>query len=303
MGTSLTIEQARTVKRYADTVIVSYDGDGAGQAATIRGLEIFQKEGLNVKVVQLPEGLDPDDVIKKFGAERYSELLQDAMPLVDFKICNLKKAYNLKDTQSKRKYIAQAIKVISAVTLESEREDLLRKLGKETGTTFESLKRDLDKTDGVVVQEKPSKEAPVQASDGLKNAERFVLCAMLFNKGYSKSFNPYSVNFKDPVHIRICDIVTECREDGKEVFPSTVAKLFSEEELVEYNAVLASGDNVFGFKAEERFFEDYIAKSEKESLSNDLKEFNTIFSQEAYLKERKQLVKMIGDLTAKLARY
>ena len=225
------------------------------------------------------------------------------MPLVDFKIYNLKKAYNLKDTQSKRKYIAQAIKVISAVPLESEREDLLRKLGKETGTTFESLKRDLDKTDGVVVQEKPSKEAPVHASDGLKNAERFVLCAMLFNKGYSKSFNPYSVNFKDPVHIRICDIVTECREDGKEVFPSTVAKLFSEEELVEYNAVLASGDNVFGFKAEERFFEDCLAKIKKESLTNDLKELNTIFSQETDLEKRKQIVKMIADLTAKLAKY
>ena len=303
MGTSLTVEQARTVKRYADTVIVSYDGDGAGQAATIRGLEIFQKEGLNVKVVQLPEGLDPDDVIKKFGAERYSELLQDAMPLVDFKIYNLKKAYNLKDTQSKRKYIAQAIKVISAVALESEREDLLRKLGKDTGTTFESLKRDLDKSEGTVVQEKPTQEAPVQASDGLKNAERFVLCAMLFNKGYSKSFNPYSVNFKDPVHIRICDIVIECREDGKEVFPSTVAKLFSEEELVEYNAVLASGDNVFGFKAEERFFEDCLAMIKKESLANDLKELNAIFSQETDLEKRKQIVKMIADLTAKLSKY
>lgn len=303
MGTSLTVEQARTVKRYADTVIVSYDGDGAGQSATVRGLEIFQKEGLNVKVVRLPEGLDPDDVIKKYGAEKYAELLREAMPLVDFKIFNLKRKYNLNDTQSKRKYIAEALKVISAVTSESEREDLLRKLGKETGTTFESLKRDLDKSEGVEVKPKKVADTPVQASDGIKNAERFVLCAMLFNKSYSKSFNPYSVSFADPVHIRICDIVAECREAGKEVFPSTVAKLFSEEELVEYNAVLASGDNVFGYKAEERFFDDCLARIKKESLTNDLKELNSIFSQETDVEKRKEIVKMIADLTAKLSKY
>ena len=302
MGTSLTVEQARMVKRYADTVIVSYDGDGAGQSATIRGLEIFQKEGLNVKVVTLPEGLDPDDVIKKYGAAAYQKLLDDAMPLVDFKIFNLKAKYNLNDTQSKRKYIAEALKVIAEVNSESEREDLLRKLGKDTGTTFESLQRDLYKLQGVEVVKQQVVEQP-QAKDGLKNAERFILCAMLFNKAYSKSFNPYSVNFNDPVHVRICDIVTEYREDGKEIFPSTIAKLFGEDDLVEYNAVLASGDNVFGSKSEERFFQDCLTKIKKQSLSDDLKELNAIFAQETDTEKRKEIVKMIADLTAKLAKY
>ena len=300
MGTSLTVEQARTVKRYADTVIVSYDGDGAGQAATIRGLEIFQKEGLNVKVVTLPEGLDPDDVIKRYGADKYKELLDEAMPLVDFKIYNLKKKYNLKDTQSKRKYVTDALKVIAEVPSESEREDLLRKLGKDTNTTFESLKRDLEK--GGIAQPTAEKVPEVTASvDALKNAERFVLCAMLFNKAYSKSFKPYSINFSDPVHMRICDLVSEYREDGKEIFPSTVAKLFTEDELVEYNAVLASGDNVFGTKQEERFFSDCLSRIKKESLSSDLRELNALFAQETDLEKRRQIVKMIAEITAKLS--
>ena len=302
MGTSLTVEQARMVKRYCDTVIVSYDGDGAGQNATIRGLEIFQKEGLNVKVVRLPEGLDPDDVIKKYGSESYAKLLQEALPLVDFKIFNLKKKYNLKDTQSKRKYINDALKVISAVPTESEREDLLRKLGKDTGTTFESLKRDLDKLDGVETPKKEKVESVTPTSDGLKNAERFVLCAMLFNKKYAKDFNPYTINFTDPVHIRICDIAQEYRDENREIFPSTVAKLFSEEELVEYNAVLSAGDNVFGFNAEERFFDDCLLKIKKDNLSNDLKELNKLYTQETDVGKRMQIVKMIAELTAKLAK-
>jgi DNA primase len=67
MGTSLTKEQARLVKRYTENVLICYDGDFAGQAANIRGLEILKAEGLNVKVVSLPDGMDPDDVITTSG--------------------------------------------------------------------------------------------------------------------------------------------------------------------------------------------------------------------------------------------
>ena len=76
MGTALTKNQARLLKRYSPNVLVSYDGDSAGQKATIRGLEILADEGLNVKVVSLPDGMDPDDVIKKQGKEKYQQLLE-----------------------------------------------------------------------------------------------------------------------------------------------------------------------------------------------------------------------------------
>ena len=69
MGTSLTQDQARLLKRYSDNVLISYDGDSAGQKANARGLDILKSNGLNVKVVPLNDGLDPDDVIKKLGAE------------------------------------------------------------------------------------------------------------------------------------------------------------------------------------------------------------------------------------------
>ena len=67
MGTSLTKDQARIIKRYTENVNISYDGDFAGQKASIRGLEILKDEGLEVKVVALPDGLDPDDVVNKYG--------------------------------------------------------------------------------------------------------------------------------------------------------------------------------------------------------------------------------------------
>ena len=83
MGTALTIDQTKLLKRYSNNVIICYDGDAAGQKGMIRGLEILKGEGLNVKVVCLPDGYDPDDVIRKLGADEFKKLLDNALPLTD----------------------------------------------------------------------------------------------------------------------------------------------------------------------------------------------------------------------------
>lgn len=303
MGTSLTIEQARLLKRFAPTVLISYDGDGAGQKATIRGLEILQNEGIEVRVVTLPEGLDPDDVIRKFGAEAYEKLLDDSLPLVDFKIKNLKKAYNLTETSGKRKYIAEAVKVIAERPTESEREELLRKLGRDTNTTYESLSRDTERfMSGKTVEEMPEENVG-QSKDGISGAERFVLCALLFNKQYAKDINLYDYDFQDPVRNKIADIINEAKENEKPIFPSSVATLFGEDELVEYNAVLSSGDNVFGSDGETRYFSDCVSKMMKNKLETELAQLNEVFRAETDTEKRKEIVGAIAKITAKLAKY
>lgn len=303
MGTSLTVEQARLLKRYAGTVLISYDGDGAGQKATVRGLEILQKEGLEVRVVTLPDGLDPDDVIKKFGAEAYGKLLDESLPLVDFKIRNLKKEYNLNDTSGKRKYVAEAIKVIAERPTESEREDLLRKLGKDTDTTYESLRRDAESLiSGKTPESDEPNEIP-ESKDGITNAERFVLCAALFDKPYAKSFNLYGYEFGNPVRNKIADMVTESRENGTRLFPSSISAALSEDELAELNAVLSSGDNVFGSDGEERYFADCASLIMKSKLASELAQLNEVFKTETDTAKRKEIVAAIAKVTAKLAKY
>ena len=293
MGTSLTVEQARLLKRYAGTVLISYDGDGAGQKATVRGLEILQKEGLEVRVVNLPDGRDPDDVIRKFGAEAYGKLLDESLPLVDFKIRNLKKEYNLNDTSGKRKYVAEAIKVIAERPTESEREDLLRKLGKDTDTTYESLRRDAE---SLISGKTPERDEPneiPESKDGIINAERFVLCAALFDKPYAKSFNLYGYEFGNP----------ESRENGTRLFPSSISAALSEDELAELNAVLSSGDNVFGSDGEERYFADCASLIMKSKLASELAQLNEVFKTETDTAKRKEIVAAIAKVTAKLAKY
>ena len=102
MGTALTKDQARLCKRYTDNVYISYDGDFAGQKGAIRGLEILRDEQVNVRVVPLPEGLDPDDVIKKSGHAGYQSCLDAAMPLIDFKMEVARREFDLSKTEERR---------------------------------------------------------------------------------------------------------------------------------------------------------------------------------------------------------
>ena len=310
MGTSLTLEQARILKRYADTVLISYDGDGAGQKATIRGLEILKNEGIEVKVVSLPDGLDPDDVIKKRGAAAYDELLKNAVPLVDFKLKNLRRDYDLRDVSQKRKYIAEAVKIILQEDSEAVREDLLRKLSAVTGMTYASLKRDSERAEEnaeraeekIEEQEKRRREevSPTEKTDGLTNAEKFVLCAALFSKSYAKDVNLDKIDFIDPLRIKIADLVQSYRDEGREIFPAALAKSFSDEELAGYNAVLAAGDPVFGTAGEQRYFADCVVALKRRALDREIAELNAVYKAETDIGKREDIAAAIRALTNKL---
>ena len=103
-------------------MLISYDGDGAGQKANLRGLDILKGEGINVKVVPLPDGRDPDDVIKQRGAEGYSKCLAAAMPLIDYKLSVLQRGFDLSRTEDKRKFVSEAMKIVRTSDSAAEQE-------------------------------------------------------------------------------------------------------------------------------------------------------------------------------------
>lgn len=127
------MEQARLIRRYTDKVLISYDGDFAGQSADLRGLEILKTENLTVRVVPLPDGKDPDDVAKE-GAAAYQKCLDEALPLIDYKLFSLERKYDLKKSDEKRAYVAAALKIVREAETASEREELLKQLRDKTGT-------------------------------------------------------------------------------------------------------------------------------------------------------------------------
>ena len=304
MGTSLTKEQARLAKRYADDVLISYDGDFAGQKGAIRGLEILRDEGVNVRVVALPEGLDPDDVVKKYGNDGYQKCLDEAMPLIDFKLNVLGRNYDLTKTEEKREYIAQALKVIKEAESESVREDLLKTLRDKTGMTFESLRRDLDNAPSApVVREAPE---PVRNDDGADRnvkACRFILASVLFNAKYARNFDLEGVKFDNNVHNIIAQYIKGRKKNGENVRASDLFEIF-DENTPELSAILdlSMGDSFEGYGAA-KYFEDCVKTLERQKIEDELKRLSAACDAETELDKKRQLTRSILELTKQLKNF
>ena len=140
LGTALTPEQAKLIKRYAGEVILAYDGDSAGQKATLRGLDILAEQGLNVRVAQFPDGMDPDEFIRKRGAPAMELALQDALELTAFKIKSLQSQFNLSQDKGRADYATEAARVIAQLKSPIEQERYLKPLSVQTGYSLETLK-------------------------------------------------------------------------------------------------------------------------------------------------------------------
>lgn len=300
MGTSLTKDQARLVKRYSENVLISYDGDFAGQKADLRGLEILHDEGLNVRVVPMPDGLDPDDVAKQ-GAEAYQKCLDAAMPLIDYRLHAARRKYDLEKTEEKRRFISEALRIVAQAESESVKEELLKKLRDETGVTYHALERDLQNlSEEEKTEPKPSlptvklPEAAVGADKQLK-AIRFILAAKLFSAPYAKNYDLQKLQTTDETHKIVAEYLMERERSGERIRPSELFEVL-DEACAELNAILDLnyGDKLTGEVAE-RFFEDSVRTLEQDSLEREIAELNKALSEETDDAKRREITKRLGE--------
>ena len=139
MGTALTKDQMQLIKRLASTIILCLDGDDPGVHATLSIGEEFQKEGIEAKVVTLPNPEDPDSFILKNGAERFNNLLDSALNYTDFKMLKLKEKVDFRSDEEKANYINRVIEETSKIDDEIRREVILKRLAKEFDIGYNTL--------------------------------------------------------------------------------------------------------------------------------------------------------------------
>ncbi len=187
MGTALTEDQAKLIKRMSDRVFICYDGDSAGKKATLRGLDILKKNGLDVKVVSMPEGMDPDDVINKYGDAGYKKCLDRALPLVEFKLKYLQKLYDMTSHDGKAKYLEDALTVLKDLS-EVECEVYIDLVSKLSDCNKDFIRRHLTGKADVQPQANKAKVIPVEAEkvidSGLVKAEKTILSCMVHAKPF-----------------------------------------------------------------------------------------------------------------------
>ena len=300
MGTSLTQEQARLIKRYCGTVLISYDGDSAGQKANMRGLEILKSEGIDVRVVPLPDGLDPDDVIKKLGAEEYRKCLDSAMPLIDYKMKVARMGYDLNKPEDKVKYVGDALKVVRSAESAAERELLLKNLRDETGISFEALSRDLQQVPAE--RQERSEEKPKMAEDSAdvnKKASRFVAAAFLFGADYTGGVDVDGVPFADDVHKLIASYVKSKMLFGEKITLSEIFDFF-EEGTPEYEELcrvldLNDGENLNG-DVQRRYFDDCLRRLRSDRITKAIDEVKRQYAAADDVEEKRRAAEVLQQL-------
>lgn len=300
MGTSLTQEQARLIKRYCGTVLISYDGDSAGQKANMRGLEILKSEGIDVRVVPLPDGLDPDDVIKKLGAEEYRKCLDSAMPLIDYKMKVARMGYDLNKPEDKVKYVGDALKVVRSAESAAERELLLKNLRDETGISFEALSRDLQQVPAE--RQERNEEKPKMAEDSAdvnKKASRFVAAAFLFGADYTGGVDVDGVPFADDVHKLIASYVKSKMLFGEKITLSEIFDFF-EEGTPEYEELcrvldLNDGENLNG-DVQRRYFDDCLRRLRSDRITKAIDEVKRQYAAADDVEEKRRAAEVLQQL-------
>ncbi len=303
MGTALTKDQARLAKRYTDKVLISYDGDFAGQKADVRSLDILKEAGLDVRVVPIPDGKDPDELVRE-SAAAYQKCLDEAMPVIDYRLHALERGYDLTRTEDKRKYVTAALKIVKEAESESVREELLKRLRDKTGITYHALERDLQnvksepsQTDEMPLQEKIAEVA--SGSDKKQKALRFILAAKLFSAPYAKTLAVTEMPLSDETHIVIANYIADCEKKGERVRPSELFELL-DENCPEFNAILDLnyGDKLSGDVAE-RFFNDSVKTLRLESVEEEVAKCNAEYAKATEESKRREIAKRLGELIQK----
>lgn len=145
LGTALTAEQGRLLRNQADTVVTAYDSDTAGQAATWRGLAILQSTGCLVEVAEMPEGSDPDTFIRRNGPEKFHDLVSEALPLIKYRLQQLKKRHDLTSDKGRIDFIEELMPFLLTAVNQIEQDYYLKKAAEILGIEEDALRRELKK--------------------------------------------------------------------------------------------------------------------------------------------------------------
>ena len=159
LGTALTEDGANLLARYTEQVVLIYDGDEAGQNATKRAIPILEKAGLQVKVLQMRDAKDPDEFLKKFGADRFKILLEESSNRVEYQLNAIRRKYDLRDDDQKVKYLQESAELISALSSSVQREVYGNRVAEAAGISTDAMKLEVSRAfKRRVYQEKKKQE-------------------------------------------------------------------------------------------------------------------------------------------------
>lgn len=287
LGTALTENQARLIKKYTDSVIIGYDQDGAGQEATLRGLDILVSKGLKVKVLILDKKdvKDPDEYINKYGKERFKNCLENSISLVEFKVSKLEKNLNENDIDSKVYFLTEVANILAKIDNTIEREIYIDKIAKKynIGSTsiFNEVEKRIKKVEGnQVVIDIQSLNRKMQLVTNIRKRQEQYIIALILTKDKKMQNEIFE-------KIKLQDIVDE---DVKSVY-SFILELKEEYDINKIDILSKVKDELLMKELTEIMYLD-MSNIDKNKLLNDV--LKNKFTEKLYLR-RDEIFKRLDE--------
>ena len=219
LGTALTVNQARLIKRYADKVVISYDADIAGQKATLRGLDILRGAGLDVRVLIIPQGKDPDEFIRINGRDAFLKLVNGAISLIEYRLKRAAEGIDFKNNEMIIKYVKRAADIFANVD-SVEKDIYVKKIAEDTGLREQSIYDLINKVninkENQNVNKKEEIRTELYLEPAFSKAEKAILKLMLNDDYFNLIINDINEeDFYSKAHKDIFNYIVEGRNDKK----------------------------------------------------------------------------------------
>ena len=312
LGTAMTEAQGRLLRRSSQQVIIGYDADGAGQAATMRGLEILQGLGCDVRILQIEGAKDPDEFVVKYGPERFEKQVEKAISLVEYKVKVLKNSLNLEHPNDKIKFLKEIAKVLSKIDNEIEREVYVQKIASEYQISKEAIYAEISKLENtsttskkILEKSKPRLEVkPAIKEDNANDKKEKLIIYLLINypnESYEKIRAKVSVeDIKNETNKAIIKKLYEEFEKGN-INTNNVLDWFEDENIINEITWILAYD--FEITEVNKCIDDILKIYEKEKITFERNEILRQLEEEGLTQEQKyELEKRLNDIIIQLVK-
>lgn len=305
LGTALTAEQGKLIKKYKNTVIISYDADEAGIEATIRGLNLLDELNLNVNILTVPNGKDPDEYVRKEGFDAFKRLLQNTETLIEYKIRKYKQDLDLNNPADRIEYIKKVCKDLSSIKDKVKRDVYISIVAKDAQVPENTIRAEIDQFVKGFAQNNKKIRYTVGNNrhnikyNGLKKIPslKYLIALLLIdNRLYNKVKEKLDVNDIDDELLKpVITFIFERLEDGKTIDINDISFMLDNAKLKdEFNDIFDILYN--GKEVNEKIVDDCIREIIKDDLNKKIihikREIDNSYITGDVEKERELLVQL-----------
>ena len=303
LGTAFTSQHAVLLKRYTDTVILTYDSDGAGVKAALRAIPILKEVGISTKVLNLKPYKDPDEFIKNLGADAFRERIASAQNSFLYEIDVLKREYDLEDPEQKTRFYNAVARKLLEFSEALERDNYTRAVAQAQYIPYEDLRRLVNRLgsqfgaaagqkseDGEVRERKKKKEK----DDGIRRSQRLLLTWLIERPKLFEKIEGIidADDFKEPLYHEVAQMVFDGHREGSLNPAGILNRFINDEEQYKQVAALfnASLNESLNNEEQRKAFSETVLKVKKNSLdeasrsATDIAGLQEIIRQQAALK-------------------